>query len=171
MKKYFILIMIILFVAGCNEKKARTKSDFNELVSEFETKKKVDSMVKNSIRDAVLKDTANFEASPVKILAARPVKQEYSNYKDVSITYKNVSGKVISAIRFKWYGVNAFNEAADMGILDGVGSGFTDDRLGIGKSRTSEWSILSKDLKKIVKAWAYEVAFVDGTKWEGASSY
>ncbi len=79
---------------------------------------------------------------------------------------KNVSKKTISAIRFKWTGINAFGEPADMGITNGEGGGFDDDKLRPSKSNSGEWSILSRDLKKVTKAWAYEVVFEDGTKWE-----
>jgi len=103
---------------------------------------------------------------PVKILSAKPVEQEYSNYKDIRLSWKNISKKTISAIRFKWKGENAFGEPADMGVKTGEGGGFSDDKLRPGKSDYGEWSILSRDLKKVTKAWVYEVAFEDGTKWE-----
>jgi len=84
------------------------------------------------------------------------------------LTYKNVSGKKIEAIRFRWYGEDAFGDPADMGGLfnDGTGGGFDDDPLRPGQTRTSSWDILSSRGKKVKKAWAYEVAFSDGTKWE-----
>ena len=103
---------------------------------------------------------------PVKILSSHPVSEEYSNYKSVYLSYKNVSKKTIIAIRFRWTGTNAFGEPADMGIKDGEGAGFSDDKLRAGKVDDGTWEILSKDLKKITKAWVYEVSFEDGTKWE-----
>ena len=86
-------------------------------------------------------------------MSARLIKKEYSNYKDISITFKNVSNKKIEGIRFRWYGINAFNEPADMGSYgysEGFGSGFTDNPISPGKSNTSEWGISSKDGKKII---------------------
>ena len=44
--------------------------------------------------------------------------------------------------------------------------GFDDAGLRPGKSKTGEWSILSRNAKKIVLVWPYEVVFEDGTKWE-----
>ena len=113
-------------------------------------------------------DTGGLYLSPIKVLSARFVAREYSNYKDVSLRFKNVSNKRVSAIKFKWYGQNAFNEPADAGnsILKGWGAGFTDSELGIGSITYGTFEILSKDGKKILIAYPYEVAFTDGTKWE-----
>lgn len=100
-------------------------------------------------------------------IRAKFITKEYSNYKDIASRYKNVSNKIITAIRFKWYGENAFNEPVDMGALnEGWGSGFTDDALRPGVSDYSQWSVLSRDGKKVLIAYPYEVAFKDGTKWE-----
>ncbi|HUC79780.1 MAG TPA: hypothetical protein VMR70_02655 [Flavisolibacter sp.] len=112
-------------------------------------------------------DTGGLYLAPVKVLSAKFVTKEYSNYKDISLRYKNVSNKVITAIRFKWYGENAFNEPADMGALrEGWGGGFTDDALRPGATDYGVWSILSRDGKKVLIAYPYEVFFKDGTKWE-----
>ena len=111
-------------------------------------------------------DTGGLYLAPVKVFSAKFVTKEYSNYKDISLRYKNVSKKNVTAIRFKWYGENAFNEPADMGgIIQGWGNGFTDDLLKPGANDYGEWSILSKDGKKVLIAYPYEVAFADGTKW------
>ncbi|OLY93512.1 hypothetical protein [Cnuella takakiae] len=112
-------------------------------------------------------DTGGLYLAPVKVLSAKFVAREYSNYKDIALRFKNVSNKVVTAIRFKWYGENAFNEPADMGgLLEGWGGGFTDDALRPGASDYGQWSILSKDGKKVLIAYPYEVVFKDGAKWE-----
>jgi len=114
----------------------------------------------------MFEDTLNLGSAPVVVISARPVSKEYSSYKDVSLTYKNVSGKKISAIKFQWYGENAFHKPADCGVLsNGFGGGFMDEGLGIGRTASGTWNILSRDLKKIIKAWPTEVAFDDGTNW------
>jgi hypothetical protein len=111
-------------------------------------------------------DTAGLYLAMVKILSAKFVTKEYSNYKDIQLIYKNTGNKKISAIRFKWYGENAFNEPADMGGLKrGWGTGFVDDGLRAGKTDSGSWNILSRDGKKILIAYPYEIAFEDGTKW------
>lgn len=113
-------------------------------------------------------DTGGLYLSPIKVLNARFVEREYSNYKDVFLRYKNVSNKRVSAIRFKWYGVNAFNEPADVGgvFSNGWGGGFDDEGLGVGNTTSNNWNVLSKDGKKILIAYPFEVAFSDGSKWE-----
>ncbi len=113
-------------------------------------------------------DTAGLFLSPIKVLSARFIEKEYSNYKDISLRYKNVGNKKVSAIRFKWYGENAFNEPADVGgiLRNGWGGGFDDEGLSIGRTTSSTWNVLSKDGKKVVIAYPYEIAFADGTKWE-----
>jgi hypothetical protein len=112
-------------------------------------------------------DTGGLYLAPIKVLSAKFVTKEYSNYKDIALRYKNVSDKVVTAIRFKWYGENAFNEPADMGGLrEGWGGGFSDDALRPGATDYGQWSILSRDGKKILIAYPYEVDFKDGSKWE-----
>ncbi len=171
MKTAFLVLFLFIAIVGCEEKKTRSADeimmDSTNGISEAEFKKHfIDSAMQRIKQDAAFKDTANMSESPIKVISARPVTKDYSNYKDISLTYKNISGKTIAAIRFKWYGINAFGEPADMGVLsDGIGAGFTDNKLKVGKTASGEWSILSKDLKKVVKAWAYEVAFEDRTKW------
>lgn len=111
-------------------------------------------------------DTTGIYLAPVKVTRAVFFREEYSSFYSVRLNYKNVSGKDIQAIRFEWYGENAFSEPADMGSgSDGHGRGFSDDLLRSGSSTSGAWSILSRDGKKIIGARAYEVAFADGTKW------
>jgi len=170
MKILPFIACIILVVSSCNYKKENTALTPKEIASikdSFATALTVDSMVKSSISNHFLEDTSKLHDAPIIVLKAVPVKKEYSNYKDIRLTWKNVSNKTISAVRFRWYGVNAFNEAAEMGgSYRGIGGGFSDDKLKPGRTDYGEWSLLSSDLKKVVKAWPYEVAFEDGTKWE-----
>lgn len=129
----------------------------------------VNSVMSNAMKSDL--DTGSISNSPIKILNAKLFKEEYSSYKSISLSYKNVSGKKVEAIKFKWYGEDAFGKPADMGagsIVEGYGGGFDDDPLGPGKSRTSQWSIYSSRGKKVILAWAYEVAFSDGTSWKSS---
>jgi hypothetical protein len=127
----------------------------------------VKRMVDEGMKKALI-DTAGLYKAPVKVLSARIVRQEYSTYRNVYLKYKNISGKTISAIKFNWYGVNAFNEPADLGnpVAAGFGAGFTDDLLKPGRSEGSTWDVLSRDAKKIQLAWPIEVSFSDGTSWK-----
>ena len=51
------------------------------------------------------------------------------------------------------------------GLDRGWGGGFSDDPLRPGATDYGTWSILSKDGKKVLIAYPYEVAFEDGTTW------
>lgn len=171
-KPFITLITLSFLFITCNQndqgKSLAQKTD-------FEIKKRAremtDSILKESSRQ-VLFDTVGVSNGPVKVLSLRLITNEYSNYKDISVTYKNVSNKTIEGIRFRWYGENAFGEPADMGGtytikgFEGFGNGFSDETIKPGKTRTSKWNILSKDARKSLLAWPYEVAFSDGTKWK-----
>lgn len=159
-----LLILSIAMFLSCNSSKKEKTYTPEEHVSIEHMK---DSMLNDIKKEIVTKDAENVSIQdPVQVVKAVFFEEEYSNLKSIRVVYKNISNKKVSAIKFKWTGENAFGEPADMGsAIEGIGSGFTDDILGAGKSRTSEWSIYSKDGKKVTKAWAYEVVFVDGSKW------
>lgn len=162
MKKLFAALLLL----SCNANTNKT-SYSDSIASTPEFKAKVDSMVNSGMQNAFLEDTNYLQNAPVKVISARPLQQEYSSYKSIRLTYKNISAKTISGVKFRWYGLNAFGDPADMGgITDGFGGGFSDDELRPGKTDGGTWDILSRDLKKVIKAWPYEVAFKDGTKWE-----
>lgn len=161
--------LITLFTSRCSNMhsaKADTVSETQKLIDSLEIERKADSISKRIVRDALF-DTVGVSTAPVKVLSARLVEREYSSYKDMRLTWKNVGTKKIAAVRFMWYGLNAFGEPADMGghIQKGFGGGYSDDPLGPGKTDAGTWSIMSGDGKKVVLAWPYEIAFEDGTKW------
>ncbi|MBE4949956.1 hypothetical protein [Chryseobacterium culicis] len=170
MKKYYLIAFAVLL--SCN-KKDKPES----IVSKSNTEDSI-QLLANQVTDSVIKsmDIAEdfkgsfsnkklLENSPVEVLSAEFIKKQYSNYKDVKITYKNISDKKIEGIKFEWYGENTFGEPADMGASNGKGSGFTDNPLSPGKTDYGVWNILSSDGKKIIGARAYEVVYSDGTKW------
>ena len=171
MKKLFIIFLGLLF-SSCS---GNDKSEADKILEEIYVQDKVDSTM-NALDDEIelykqslLWDTVGLEQSGIKIVSAKFVKaSEYSNYKSIKITYKNISNKDIKAIRFRWYGLNAFGEPADCGDYsnEGFGSGFMDNGLKTGKTTSGTWSISSRDGDEIKKAWPYEVVFEDGTKWK-----
>lgn len=114
-------------------------------------------------------DTIGIDTAPIKIISAKVVRNsnEYITDKDIKISYKNVSGKKIVGIKIKWYVTNAFGEPVkDMGgNYDGFGRGLDDSPLGVGKTTYGIWDSGS-GFPKNVKAWPFEVAFEDGTKWK-----
>ena len=134
---------------------------------ERKAKENVDSMMRH-LHKKTFMDSTGMDKSPVVVVSAKLFKEAYSNYKSIKLTYKNNSEKTIQAIRFEWYGENAFGEPADMGspVIEGSGGGFTEETLRPGKTGSGVWSILSRDGKKIVMARAYEVAFDDGSSWK-----
>jgi hypothetical protein len=170
-------LLMAIVVISCKQSadKSDTASDVEDLELKIKGEAFADSVVR-AITKANLFDTLGVAAGPIRILSSRIVEKEYSTYKDISLTYKNVSDKKIEAIRFRWYGENVFGEPADMGTSiglkgsEGFGAGFVDDPLGPQKTRTSEWSINSRDAKKVVKVWPYEIVFSDGSKWKSTQN-
>lgn len=126
------------------------------------------------IRDSIMASAQNeanasLEASncPIKILKSKIVSSETGTYKNVFLSYKNISKKKVIGIKFKWYATNVFGEPADMGAFsNGWGSGFTENILKPNALENSTFEVLSKDAKKIDKAFAYEVVFSDNSKWK-----
>ncbi len=181
-QKNIFLALLILFLSNCNN----VSDDSNQISSvsdpsygvdsipsvmdlekEQDAKEYADSMIRELHKEPFL-DSTGMSQSPVVVLSAKLFKEEYSSYKSIKLSYKNVSNKKIQAIRFEWYGENAFGEPADMGssIISGSGGGFTEEILMPGKVGSGVWSILSQDGKKVIMARAYEVAFADGTNWK-----
>lgn len=167
-----LIISLAVLISSCNNSIQSPKISFVDSVKiQREVEKDVDSII-NKITFNAIFDTVGLFTSPIKILSSRMIKRDYSNYKDIYISYKNISDKAIDGIRFRWYGLNAFNEPADMGtsiLMAGFGGGFTDETLAPGKVGEGTWEIMSRDGKKIVLVWANEVAFKDGSKWKCGS--
>lgn len=167
----WLCALITLTTVQCSNKpksESDVISESQKFIDSFKLARQADSMTKDIIRNAMF-DTVGVSAAPVRVLSAKMVTREYSSYKDIWLSWKNVGTKKIAAIRFKWYGTNAFGEPADMGgagIQEGFGGGFADRSLGTGKIDDGTWSIMSRDGKKVVMAWPYEIAFEDGTKWK-----
>lgn len=164
---FIILIAAVVWIFYKPASKEPVKSSTDKFIDSLNRADMVDSIVKQTMRNAMF-DTVGVYAAPVKVISAKLFKEEYSSYKSIKLVWKNISAKRISAIRFKWYGTNAFGEPADMGtsITEGFGGGYSDDALGPGKTDSGVWSILSRDGKKVVLAWPYEVVFEDGSKWK-----
>lgn len=165
MKKIICLCIIVFLFISCNDApvyKTSAQRLREAAIADSISKEVLGSTNKN------LMDTAGLSQSPVKVLSAKMIEREYSNYRDIQLRYKNVSRKKIAAIKFAWYGENAFKEPADMGDYEhnGFGRGFTDDILKSGQVKTSQWEILSKDGRTVILAWPIEVMYTDGTKWE-----
>lgn len=127
---------------------------------------RIKEMTNNSLSRALM-DTAGLYKSPIKVLKSSFIKREYGNYRDVSITFKNIGTKRIAGVKFMWKALDAFKKPAEAGgSVDGFGSGFTDEEIKPGSTLTVEWNVSSKNGKTIVLAWPFEVAYADGTSWK-----
>ncbi len=169
-----LLPLILLGFLSCNQQPEKTEAQKQAQLDSF-SKKTYGRNFKDQVQhqtDSILKkaliDTAGLYKAPIKVISAKLVKKEYSNYKDIQLQYKNVSVKRIDGIKFRWYGENVFGDPADMGtgLQKGFGAGFTDEPLKPNRQTSSEWNILSRDGKRVILAWPIEVVFSDGTKWE-----
>jgi len=175
MKRLFLPMLCLL--SGCKNDQQRNLEHADSLIAE--SKKQLQYYKISTMADSIMKadtktimfDTVGVGSGPVVVTSSAFVEKQYSNFKDMHLKYKNVSGKKIDAIRFRWYGENAFGEPADMGTSPerGFGGGFTDSPLLPGKTGSGTWGILSRDGKRIIAAWAYEVVFSDGSKWKSSS--
>lgn len=161
-----VTAVIVIIYAKPRQKKQHEIASTETPVGAIDYEYKVDSIKKQIYSDALL-DTVGVSNAPIKVLSAKIVREEYSTYRSIRLAYKNVSGKKISAVRFKWYGTDAFGEPAEMGgVVDGYGGGVSDDPIKPGGTDAGTWSILSRNVKKVELAWPFEVAFEDGTKWK-----
>jgi hypothetical protein len=166
--KLMMMLFIVIMSTSCKNGPENTtdeiKLDYlDSLKMEREAQERLDEF-----RTSLNWDTVGIHESGLIITDARFYKEQYSNYKSVKLKYKNVSGKRIKAIRFKWYGIDSFGDPTDCGRLTeiGFGGGFDDSGLGIGQSTYGIWSVYNQGGDKIVKAWPTEIAFEDGTKWK-----
>lgn len=174
MKKILPLLIAGSLLVGCKGVPEKSAAEKQATLDSFTMKqygKPADDVVKDRVQELqknYLFDTAGLYKAPIKVLKARPVDKEYSNYRDVYISFKNVSSKTIEGVKFRWYGENAFRKPAELGNsgVPGFGGGFTDETLRPGKTSNGTWEVFSKDAKKIILAWPIEVSFSDGTSWE-----
>lgn len=168
MYKTIKLIALILLISSCQNSNSKSKTEIQQskkdsLEAEARVKEEVDKFYIN------LKwDTVGVKNSGLEIKKAVFFNEEYSDYKSIKLTYKNNSGKKIKAIKFTWYGVNAFDEPAECGSLSekGFGHGIDDDGLNNGQTTSSIWSVLSNDGDRIIRAWPTEVVYTDGSRWK-----
>ncbi len=155
-------------MSACNE--PEIKNDVQSFIDSIDTRREAEKRTDEIISNLYW-DTVGVSEAPIKVVKSRFVKDGYSNYKDISLTFKNISDKTVNGVKFRWYGENAFGEPAEMGSYtqEGFGSGFMDKTLKPGRTLSLQWGLLSKDGKKIIKAWPTEVVFADGSKWKSSN--
>lgn len=105
-------------------------------------------------------DTVGLYKAPIKVISAKLSKEDYSDKRSITITYKNTSDKNIEGIRFHWMTSGTWG-VEDVGRYSSLK---TDELLKAGKSHTRTWQINSEN-KKACFAWPHEVVYADGTRW------
>lgn len=153
---YLSCLLLIAFFNACVEPQNKPAKTVAQIDSLLEIQKANYTPPKEEF-----KDTIGLYKSPIKVISAKLIKEEYSNDRSISITYKNISDKNIDGIRFHWMTSGTWG-VEDMGRYSSLK---TDELLKAGKTQTSSWSIHS-DNKKSCFAWAHEVVFSDGSTWK-----
>lgn len=165
--KIKFLPLIILILASCNNKsKTNHLAIHNE--SRYEQTEQPDILTpEDSIKKNFL-DILNTAESPVQIISSKLSDTQYSDHKDIKLTYKNVTTKSIKAIKFEWYCENAFEKPASGRnfFVRGKSEGISNTKLNPKETRSQVWEDFSTDANRIIKARAYFVMFTNGTKWE-----
>lgn len=161
-------IAFLLFAASCTSPDIKTQKMGFDSTPSSEAKKILDSLHSVRVKETIKPPTPQNLTNPIKIISAKIIQEEYSSYKSIRLSWKNISDKKINAVKFSWKGIDAFGDPAEMGsnYIEGIGHGFSDDPLGAHKTTSGTWSIYSGNASKVTHAWAYEVVFADGTKWK-----
>jgi hypothetical protein len=93
-------MFLALFYTSCRESPKSRIQELKDEIRNDSIKRVAKEMTETKISE-ILSDTSGVYKAPVQVLKAKFVERDYSNYKDIQLTYKNVSNKDISAIRFK----------------------------------------------------------------------
>src|SRR5690349_1700395 len=130
---FFVLVVTAGIAVGVymksGYKKDKHESSSSLFLDSLTRAEKVDSMIRRTYYNALF-DTVGLYTAPVIVTSSKIVRDEYSAFRKIRLSYKNVSGKTVSGVRFRWYGVDAFNDPADMGgAVNGFGSGQMDDNM------------------------------------------
>lgn len=155
--------------SGCKKK---TPKNIALEKPKFEQHTSQDLTIKNKNKKDSIKElfanNKNEYKSPIKILSSRLLPNQYSNHKDIKITYKNVTKKDIKAIKLEWYCENSFNQPAHgkFFYIQGKSTENVTELLRAGSSQSQVWEDFSTDANKIIKARAFYVMFTDNTTWE-----
>jgi hypothetical protein len=158
--KEILTFIILLGIFSCDINEPKKLEDYS-LEEQIEIRKISDGYI-DKAKEKNAMDSTGQSNSPIKVLKYRLISHnEYSNYKDIELTFKNISDKKIVGIKFHWYCKNVFGEVAD----NGDSGGFTDKSISPNKTMTLQWEMLSKDAKKIKNVKVIEVVFEDETKW------
>lgn len=167
MKKIIVTFIVIILLSCTNKKSNKTTpiiQDDNHIknTTEINEKEIIDSVKHNFL------NTQKSKNSPVKIISFKLLKNQYSDHKDIQLTYKNTTRKNIKAIKLEWYCENVFDKPASgqFFFVKGISRGHTDIILKSQKTTSKIWEDFSTDAHTIIAARAYFVVYTDGTQWE-----
>ncbi|BFM45201.1 hypothetical protein CFS9_38420 [Flavobacterium sp. CFS9] len=161
------IIVVVIFSLVCCQKKGKADCNSVDYQSVTNHKSKKSEYCEDTIKCKYLNRSV-FSDAPVKILSSTLRNNEYSSFKDIRMTFKNVTNKDIQAIKFQWYTENALGEPSNLRssfYLRGESCGLYTEFFKKKGSSTVVFEEFSSDAKRIIKAQAYEVVFSDGTKW------
>ncbi|MBZ4033229.1 hypothetical protein K6T82_00500 [Flavobacterium sp. 17A] len=162
MKNIFLLLFsTLLLFSSCHQPKPKK----NVALNKEEYPHITDSSLKN---DTISRINNVAENCPIKITKTTILLNGYSNHKDLKVVYKNSGKKIIKAIKFEWYCINAFEKPASGHYFYGEGN-FKKDITEVikpGQTKTEIWEDFSTDADKVIKINAYYIVYIDGTKWE-----
>lgn len=150
MKKSLLFLFITIFTISC---KKNISTDI-KYTPENEEAKYPNPPIKNkdSIKEIFL-NNKNELNSPVKILSSKLLDNQYSDHKDIQITYKNVTKKDIKAIKIEWYCENSFNKPANgkFFYIQVKSTAEITFLLKPGKTNSYIWEDFSTDVIKLLK--------------------
>ena len=93
-------------IKGIDQVSTEQKKIDRESLSDLELKARAkvvtDSLIKDAVKSALF-DTVGLSTSPVKVLKYYLYQEEYSQFKNISLSYKNISRKITKIINRKSY--------------------------------------------------------------------
>lgn len=160
------LFFLLLFFLSCKKNNPKFEpfpKNTGELILEsksvYSTDKLMDSLMFK------YKNTTNASKFPIKISSVELRKNEYSNFKDIYITFDNIGHKDIQAIKFQWFSINSLNKPSNLRnfFMKGESCGLTTKIVKKKSSSKVVFNEFSSDANYVIKARVYEVFFTDGT--------
>jgi hypothetical protein len=161
-----IVSAAVLLFFSCESKKTQNASQSIQY-SYVEEQKKTNLQIATDTLDAKYLEAKDTAVAPIKIVRVKLTKSQYSSFRDISLTFKNVGKKDVQAVKFQWYTKNALAEPANLPsfYVRGESAGLYDELLKINKTSSVTFEKFSSDANLVIAARAYEVTFSDGTKW------
>ena len=164
MKRIASLFFIVLFISSCNGPSSQERKEALKQLKLDEAQKRSSDAVEKMLKNRE-DDSLRIAAAPIKVLSYKVVKVPYTSYRNIEITFKNVSNKTINAVRFGFMGKTAFDKPANVGGFEGKNYGNYDESIKSKQKQTITFSINSPDLKKIEYVRPYEIVYEDGEKY------